>query len=78
MRLTLTCVRHGEALHNITGGEGKDIPDEELYTKDGVLDTPLTEKGREQIQKVGARFAGQQFDLAVSSDLKRARDTGIL
>ena len=39
MRLTLTCVRHGEALHNITTGEGKDMPDEELYTKDGVLNS---------------------------------------
>ena len=73
MQLTLTCVRHGEALHNLATR-----PDlTPSYTEDGILDTPLTSLGVQQIDKVGHRLAGDKFDLAISSDLQRARDTAL-
>jgi len=72
MRIKLTCVRHGEALHNIPKGERSAKP---KFTDDGTLDSPLTPLGLQQIEKVGTRLADGKFDLAISSDLGRARDT---
>jgi len=71
MRIKLTCVRHGEALHNIPKSERTAQP----KFIDGTLDSPLTQLGLQQIEKVGTRLADAKFDLAISSDLGRARDT---
>ena len=71
MRIKLTCVRHGEALHNIPKSERTAQP----KFIDGTLDSPLTPLGLQQIEKVGTRLADAKFDLAISSDLGRARDT---
>ena len=71
MRIKLTCVRHGEALHNIPKSERTAQP----KFIDGTLDSPLTPLGLQQIEKVGTRLADTKFDLAISSDLGRARDT---
>ena len=75
MRIQLFAVRHGEADHNVAveAGQGPAL----RYTKDGTLDSPLTSRGRDQVQLVGKRLEGERFDLAVSSDLVRAVDTGL-
>ena len=68
-------MRHGEADHNVAveAGQGPAL----RYTEDGTLDSPLTSRGRDQVQLVGKRMEGERFDLAVSSDLVRAVDTGL-
>ena len=68
-------MRHGEADHNVAveAGQGPAL----RYTEDGTLDSPLTSRGRDQVQLVGKRLEGERFDLAVSSDLVRAVDTGL-
>ena len=78
MRVQLVAVRHGEADHNVAveaveAGQGPAL----RYTEDGTLDSPLTSRGRDQVQLVGKRLEGERFDLAVSSDLVRAVDTGL-
>ena len=75
MRVQLVVVRHGEADHNVAieAGQGPAL----RYTEDGTLDSPLTSRGRDQVQLVGKRLEGERFDLAVSSDLVRAVDTGL-
>lgn len=56
-------VRHGETLIN-------------KYNKmQGWCDTPLTEKGVAQAKQAGKALGQVQFDLALSSDMKRAIDT---
>ena len=42
----------------------------------GSTESPLTELGRSQAEKVGQRFRGEHFDIAYSSSLSRAFDTG--
>ena len=71
-QVTLVCVRHGQADHNVEG-EKKNIQftEEEKPT----LNTNLTEVGRQQADLVAKRLSTQKFDFAVSSDLKRAKDT---
>lgn len=56
-------VRHGETESNLAG----------LWQ--GATDSPLTPTGQEQVRRVGARLATQEFDLVVSSDLGRATAT---
>ena len=70
--ITLVCVRHGQADHNVEGNEKLF-----KYTQDDspVLDTHLTELGRKEVVLVGKRLAAEAFDLSISSDLERARDT---
>jgi broad specificity phosphatase PhoE len=41
----------------------------------GQLDPPLSEKGREQARRLGARFRDTPVDAFYSSDLTRARET---
>ena len=96
MQLVLVCVRHGEANHNVDAKADMTETVSVPYTEDGVLDTPLTPRGRTQVTQVGMmeidtesnvitchmlqvgeRLAGQRFDMAVSSDLQRARDTAL-
>lgn len=60
---TLYIVRHGQTLFN------------QLMRVQGWSDSPLTEKGMAQAQELGAALSGTRFDVAYSSDLKRALDT---
>ncbi len=62
-QLTLVFVRHGSSTWN----------DERRIQ--GQLDPPLSEKGRDQARKLGARFRDTQVDAFYSSDLLRARET---
>jgi len=71
MVVTLVCVRHGQADHNVEGNKVFQYTQEE----NPALDTNLTDVGREQARKVAERLAETKFDLAVSSDLRRAKDT---
>ncbi len=56
-------IRHGETQWNV---------DARIQ---GHGDSPLTAAGREQARALARRLAGEQFDLLVSSDLGRARET---
>ncbi|MBE3076532.1 MAG: histidine phosphatase family protein [Actinobacteria bacterium] len=60
---TLIIWRHGETDHNASG------------IWQGQLDTPLSDKGREQAQTAAAALAAYSPSVIVSSDLQRAADT---
>lgn len=66
--LRLRIVRHAETEHNTN------------HLMQGWSDSPITERGREQIVAVAERLSNERFDLAFSSDLQRTRTTaeGIL
>ncbi|ROR65671.1 histidine phosphatase family protein [Agrococcus jenensis] len=66
--LRLRIVRHAETEHNIN------------HLMQGWSDSPITERGRDQIAAVADRLSSERFDLAFSSDLQRTRTTaeGIL
>jgi broad specificity phosphatase PhoE len=71
-QMTLVCVSHGQADHNLEGNKKvMQFTDEE----NPVLDTDLTDVGRKQGEMVGKRLADQKLDFSISSDLKRAKDT---
>ncbi|MDQ6918521.1 MAG: histidine phosphatase family protein [Candidatus Dormibacteraeota bacterium] len=61
--LRLVFIRHGTSTWN----------DERRIQ--GQLDPPLSERGRDEARKVGARFRGTPVDALYSSDLLRARET---
>src|SRR5450756_2499539 len=60
---TLIVWRHGETAHNASG------------TRQGQLDTPLSDKGREQALKAAAALESYSPSVILSSDLQRAADT---
>jgi len=60
---TLIIWRHGETEHNAGG------------IWQGQLDTPLSDKGREQARSAAAALAAYGPSVIVSSDLQRAADT---
>ena len=60
---TLIVWRHGETDHNAGG------------IWQGQLDTPLSDKGREQAQGAAVTLAAYSPSVIVSSDLQRAADT---
>jgi broad specificity phosphatase PhoE len=62
--IELVFVRHGETEANKT------------HTIQGHLDTDLSELGVMQAERVGEHLANQTFNLAITSDLKRAKCTG--
>ena len=72
---TLIIVRHGQGFHNL-GTLSRDklefTNDEQLRT----LNSCLTEKGLMQAGLVADRLKDTKFDLAITSDLKRAMQTG--
>jgi probable phosphoglycerate mutase len=59
-------LRHGETERSIT----------RRHT--GRTDIPLTEEGRRQAKRLGARLAREQFSLVLASPLKRAQETARL
>ena len=62
----LVLVRHGETDWNVE------------RRVQGHSDTPLNENGREQARKLSATLGLETFDLVVSSDLNRAKETARL
>lgn len=63
---TIYMIRHGQTYIN------------QFNKIQGWSDAPLTEKGREQAQKMGRILAKIKFDAAISSDTKRASQTAKL
>ncbi|WP_072314805.1 histidine phosphatase family protein [Agrococcus sp. Marseille-P2731] len=66
--LRLRIVRHAETEYNVG------------HLMQGWSDSPITDRGREQIAAVAEHLARERFDLAFCSDLQRTRTTaeGIL
>jgi len=64
MKLELVLVRHGETEAN------------KSHTIQGHMDTHLSELGLKQVEKLGDFMVNETFHLAISSDLKRAKNTG--
>lgn len=60
---TITFVRHGETNHNLE------------QRAQGHSQNPLNETGRKQAAKVAERLAKESWDVFISSDLRRARET---
>ena len=82
MKVTLVLVRHGEADHNVTEAQRTGTGSGVIvnYIDDGemhICDTELTQTGRQQARLVAQRLKDQKFDVAASSDLRRARDTAL-
>jgi broad specificity phosphatase PhoE len=63
MARIVTLVRHGQTERSSTG------------TYSGLLDVPLTEKGRQQAQDTARELAGAGIDAVITSPLERARQT---
>lgn len=61
--ITITFVRHGESTWNAEG------------RWQGQADPPLSERGRQQVERVGRRLAAAEADRIVVSDLTRAMQT---
>lgn len=61
--LEVCLVRHAESVSNATG------------VWQGHGDSPLSDRGRTQADALKQALAGERFDLAISSDLRRASDT---
>ncbi len=67
MVTNIILVRHGESIANAKKmSQGK---------QDEWIDTHLTEKGREEAEKVAQRLKKEKIEIIYSSDLKRARET---
>ncbi len=64
MTISLFFVRHGQTYLN------------KYHRIQGVIDSPLTEKGIQDAKDAGNRLRSIKFDAAYSSDLQRAIDTG--
>lgn len=63
MASTLVIVRHGQSAWNL----------ENRFT--GWIDVDITEKGEEEAKAAGEKLKNKKFDLAYTSDLKRAQRT---
>jgi len=65
LSVEITFIRHGQTTGNSSG------------RWQGHTNGPLTDHGRDQARRLGARLADEHFDLVLSSDLERARDTAL-
>ena len=70
--LVLVVVRHGQGTHNLP--EGHPLR-QVAWDEAGDLDTELTAEGRTQATLVGDRLQDTDFHLAISSHLRRTKDT---
>ena len=61
--LEVCLVRHGQSVSNAAG------------VWQGQGDSPLSDIGRTQVERLGRALAGKPYDLVLSSDLSRAADT---
>lgn len=61
-------VRHGQSTFNATENL-------ESYKHDGELDSPLTEKGKEQARNLAKKLKNENFAAVLSSDMNRTRET---
>lgn len=61
--IEITFVRHGESVANASG------------RWQGQSDSPLTEEGRAQAAALGRRWRHRSFDVVITSDLTRTRQT---
>ncbi|WP_169791439.1 histidine phosphatase family protein [Sandaracinus amylolyticus] len=61
--MEIVLVRHAESIWNAEG------------RWQGQTDVPLSEQGRAEAAKLGARLANAHFDRRIASDLMRTRDT---
>jgi broad specificity phosphatase PhoE len=61
----ITLVRHGRSVSN------------DMKLAAGHADFPLSKEGQIQAEKVGKRLKNKKYDLIVSSDLLRARQTAL-
>ena len=68
---TIYVVRHGESESNVYARENPDKPASHF----GEFGSSLTQKGREQAQKLAQRLAHVQIDAIFSSKLNRAKET---
>ena len=59
----IVLVRHGQSQWNL----------ENRFT--GWVDVSITEKGSDEAHRAGRELKGMKFDLAFTSDLKRAQET---
>jgi len=74
---TLVIVRHGEGFHNLHTLSKSELE----FTNDEhprTLNSCLTEKGLLQASLLGERLKDEKFDVAITSDLKRATQTAEL
>lgn len=65
MHKSITLLRHAETTANAAG----------LWQ--GSIDTPFSDRGRRQLDQLAARINPAGFDVAVSSDIPRARETAV-
>ncbi len=65
MRKSITVVRHAETTANAAG------------MWQGMIDTPLSDRGVRQLELLAARLDPDSFDVAVSSDIPRARQSAV-
>ena len=60
-------LRHGESLMNVNGIIVSQVPEK--------IPSPLTEKGRKEIEKLAKKLKNEKIDLIFSSDLQRTKET---
>lgn len=63
----LTLVRHGETDLN-----------KQKIVQGSEIDAPLNKVGKEQAKKAGELLKGRRFDVVISSNLKRAKETAMI
>ncbi len=68
---TIYVVRHGESESNVYAKENPDMPASHF----GEFGSSLTQKGREQAEKLAYRLKKMDISAILSSDLNRAKET---
>jgi len=76
-QFTLIIVRHGEAIHNSYANAPCSLTESVFTFTENlkIMDSNLTTKGHMQAGLVADRLKNYKFDLAVTSDMKRATKT---